>query len=57
MLSEVLGSVDEEDPVQFNVICNSSHMTPFVVLVDAHDVIDQVYIYIYYYNKNIIAII
>ena len=34
------GSVEENNTlVQYTIVCNSSHLTPFVVLVDAHGVL------------------
>lgn len=30
-------------PFQYNVVCNSSHTTPFVVLVDSQDSVTQVH--------------
>ena len=37
------GSVEENNTlVQYTIVCNSSHLTPFVVLVDAHGVLEQV---------------
>ena len=36
------GSVEENNTlVQYTIVCNSSHLTPFVVLVDAHGVLEQ----------------
>lgn len=43
-------------PVQFRLFCRSSHTTPFVVLVDSQDVLNQVHktcnhIYAYMYCR------
>lgn len=38
----LIGSIDDEDQVQYQLICNATHLTPFVVLVDAHDVLSKV---------------
>ena len=38
--------------IQYNLICNSSHITPFVVLVDLHGV--EVDIALYHMSKHMV---